>query len=87
MNFSMHGGDLYEYDETVAKKGNKEGDAGLPADLKQKLAQTWIDPPRRERKRNYNEVRIYIRPCEFFSLLLHISNYKNNHQEGLKHLY
>mmetsp|Transcript_10066 Transcript_10066/g.36776 ORF Transcript_10066/g.36776 Transcript_10066/m.36776 type:complete len:1049 (+) Transcript_10066:144-3290(+) len=51
MQFSMDGeADLYEFEEEQEPEDNEPPDV-----LKAMIAANWIDPPKRERKRNYNE--------------------------------
>jgi len=50
--FSMNGGDLGEFALNDAKKNEQEFDGEV---IKSMVAANWVDPPRRERKTNYNE--------------------------------
>ena len=50
--FSMDGGDLGEFALNDAKKNEQEFDGEV---IKSMVAANWVDPPRRERKTNYNE--------------------------------
>ena len=58
LQFSMDGSsDLYEFDEKIAKKDDEN--SKLPDGIKAMVAATWVDPPKRERKRNYSEAEYY----------------------------
>ncbi len=57
LKFSMDAdASLYEFEEKEAAE-NKEAFEGL--NMKAVIAQGWIDPPKRERKKNYNESDYY----------------------------
>ena len=57
LKFSMDAdASLYEFEDKEADE-NKEAFEGL--DMKAVIAQGWIDPPKRERKKNYNESDYY----------------------------
>eukprot|EP00899_Mesostigma_viride_P006788 jgi/Mesvir1/1610/Mv14573-RA.1 len=55
--FKLDGADitsLYSFEGTDYASGAKDG-----ADLKRLIADNWIEPPKRERKKNYNEQEMY----------------------------
>jgi len=56
MKFSLDGGgnNMYDYEDEVEHVEAVEG-----VDLKTMIGANWIDPPKRERKKNYNETEYY----------------------------
>mmetsp|Transcript_40665 Transcript_40665/g.129745 ORF Transcript_40665/g.129745 Transcript_40665/m.129745 type:complete len:932 (+) Transcript_40665:74-2869(+) len=55
LKFTLDGGlDAYQYRDPEEETGGPEG-----IDMKNIISANWIDPPKRERKRNYNEADYY----------------------------
>eukprot|EP00245_Coleochaete_scutata_P004323 TRINITY_DN16740_c0_g1_i1.p1 TRINITY_DN16740_c0_g1~~TRINITY_DN16740_c0_g1_i1.p1 ORF type:complete len:1102 (-),score=331.71 TRINITY_DN16740_c0_g1_i1:383-3688(-) len=55
LKFKMDDSNLYN---NISLEGG-EGDKDAVGDLKRKIAENWIEPPKRERKRNYSEAEYY----------------------------
>lgn len=56
MKFSLDGGQVYEFkdEEELAEFEEVEG-----VDIKTMIGANWVDPPKRERKKNYSETEYY----------------------------
>ena len=58
LKFSMNAdASLYEFEEQEAKEEAKKLPEGI--DVKAIISSNWIDPPKRERKKNYSENQYY----------------------------